>query len=151
MLQSSQISFHRQTKLAQFGSSFSQWRKFRVLSLWRPLSSWALWSSNTIWAWSVWRTVLSHRQKSCVCGPAHSCDFCWYPDFLSVLTCLSGNALQRCFALCQLPTLFLPTETSVLASSFHSSSVLAIQSLGKYPLPRSEPLPLCLQWLKHMH
>lgn len=88
-----------------------------------------------------------------------SCSFSWFllvPWFSisfdkSFWWCSSGYALQRCFALCQLPMLFLPTETSVLASSFHSSSILATQSLGKYPLPSSDPLPLCLQWLKHMH
>lgn len=97
----------------------------------------------------------NHQQKLCV----WSCSFLWFllvPWFSvsfdrSFWLCSSGYALQRCFALCQLPTVFLPTETSVLASSFHSSSALTIQSLGKYPLPSSDPLPLCLQWLKHMH
>lgn len=42
--------------------------------------------------WSVWGTVFSHHQKSCVYGPAQSCDFCQSPDFLSALTGLSGNA-----------------------------------------------------------
>lgn len=61
------------TNKAEFGSCFSHWRKIPgPITVETPQFLGFVVLQHHL----GWRTMFSHHQKLCVCGPAHSCDFC---------------------------------------------------------------------------